>query len=194
MNRMNNSPAIATREEEPEAPPLSELESYLAQFRDSLVGMARSILRDAEEAADMVGGLTLRLIEKERDGSLPVALNYRAYFAQAIRNAALNKLRDLSRQTISIQRHQDTLTPDGAFHQDAEKIVGDKVRADRIRLAISGLIPIYREVLRLRYVEGLKTKEIARELKIEEGTVHSRLSRAREILKGKLLARDISAV
>jgi RNA polymerase sigma-70 factor (ECF subfamily) len=57
---------------------------------------------------------------------------------------------------------------------------------DRLKQAIDGLKPHYREVLLLWAVEGLKYREIAEVLELAMGTVMSRLYRARSILSKEL--------
>lgn len=56
-----------------------------------------------------------------------------------------------------------------------------------IRAAIDDLPPSYKEIIVLRDLGGLSYEEIAQELRIEIGTVKSRLSRAREKLRKFLL-------
>jgi RNA polymerase sigma-70 factor (ECF subfamily) len=55
--------------------------------------------------------------------------------------------------------------------------------ASAIRQAIDGLSQLQREIIILSDVEGYSYKEIAQILQVEEGTVKSRLSRAREKLR-----------
>ena len=52
-----------------------------------------------------------------------------------------------------------------------------------LRLKISRLSAIYREIIILRYFDGLSTKAIAQKLSIPEGTVTWRLSEARRKIK-----------
>lgn len=56
-----------------------------------------------------------------------------------------------------------------------------------IQEAIDDLPPSYKEIIVLRDLGGLSYEEIAQELRIEIGTVKSRLSRAREKLRKFLL-------
>jgi RNA polymerase sigma-70 factor, ECF subfamily len=60
-------------------------------------------------------------------------------------------------------------------------------RARRVQSALLGLRFDQRSVLVLREIEGLSCEEVATALGIPEGTVKSRLSRAREALREKLL-------
>ena len=52
--------------------------------------------------------------------------------------------------------------------------------------ALDDLTPDQAELLRLRAVEGLSYAEMARRLRVSEGTVTSRLSRARAALRKRL--------
>jgi RNA polymerase sigma-70 factor (ECF subfamily) len=49
-----------------------------------------------------------------------------------------------------------------------------------------GLPAKYREVVLLRYYEGLKLKEIAGALRLSDGKVRSRLNRANALLRDRL--------
>ncbi len=57
----------------------------------------------------------------------------------------------------------------------------------RIEQALSELEPEYREALTLCAIQGLSYIEIAEVLEIPAGTVKSRISRAREKMRRKLL-------
>ncbi|MDF2886172.1 MAG: polymerase, sigma-24 subunit, subfamily, partial [Lacrimispora sp.] len=63
--------------------------------------------------------------------------------------------------------------------------------AAQIRNALSELDMKYRTVILLYYYNELSTKEIARVTGTMEGTVKSRLFKARKLLKGILEAEDI---
>ncbi|UTT44250.1 RNA polymerase sigma factor [Exiguobacterium aurantiacum] len=63
-----------------------------------------------------------------------------------------------------------------------ETAVNDAYRVE-LDEAIHALAPMYREVVTLRYVMELTTREIADVLGTPEGTIKARLSRAREQLK-----------
>lgn len=60
-------------------------------------------------------------------------------------------------------------------------------RTERLQEALLALPFSHRAVLLLREVEGLPCDEIARTLRVPSGTVKSRLARAREALRRKLL-------
>lgn len=64
--------------------------------------------------------------------------------------------------------------------------VFDKLAVDNLMDMIQTLSPGYRIVFNMYVIEGYSHKEISNELNISEGTSKSQLSRARQILKGKV--------
>ena len=66
------------------------------------------------------------------------------------------------------------------------KCIEDKERAAQIQKAISSLSPDQRSAVILRDIEGLSYEEIAAIVRQNQGTVKSRLSRARQALKERL--------
>ncbi len=76
--------------------------------------------------------------------------------------------------------------PDGNPLQDEALIEGERRKA--VARAITSLPEKYRAAIVLRDVEGLSYDRIAEVLKLSEGTVKSRINRARNLLKEKLSA------
>jgi len=83
-----------------------------------------------------------------------------------------------------------------AFHDalqaiDREDLPDDVVRSAEtigaVRRALDSLEPEQRDVLLRRYFHGLPTRQIARSLGETEKAIESRLHRAREALRDKLL-------
>jgi RNA polymerase sigma-70 factor (ECF subfamily) len=88
------------------------------------------------------------------------------------------------------------IRPEGNLHADGEdvlaKMYGDgdveasanlRMDGERLRLAMDGLKPAYRDVLVLRYFEQLEYQEISDVLRIPMGSVAVYLSRAKKQLK-----------
>lgn len=69
---------------------------------------------------------------------------------------------------------------------DAEARVTRSAEVRGLEDAWESLPPLYRSILNLRVVQGLHYEEIAEVLGIPQGTVMSRLSRARAALRGAL--------
>jgi RNA polymerase sigma-70 factor (ECF subfamily) len=76
--------------------------------------------------------------------------------------------------------------PDLNVLQDEALIENERRLA--VARAITSLPQKYRAAIVLRDVEGLSYDQIAQSLKLSEGTVKSRINRARNLLKEKLSA------
>jgi RNA polymerase sigma-70 factor (ECF subfamily) len=64
-----------------------------------------------------------------------------------------------------------------------ERELEKKELQETVQKALSALSPEHRQVLLLREMEGLSYQEIAQALSLEEGTVKSRIARARTALR-----------
>lgn len=71
--------------------------------------------------------------------------------------------------------------PDQRFSPERE--LEKKEAAEALRRGLAALTPEYREILTLRELEGYSYQELSRKLGLEEGTVKSRLARARLALR-----------
>ena len=67
-----------------------------------------------------------------------------------------------------------------------EKLAIDRDRAERVRQAVDSLDDAYREVVMLHYFSNLTVREISECTGISEGTIKSRLVRARTLLAERL--------
>ena len=79
-------------------------------------------------------------------------------------------------------RHRSRTSLDSLPEKPADFAFPDST----VLTAVMGLPAKYREVVLLRYYEGLKLKEIASALRLSDGKVRSRLNRANTILRDRL--------
>lgn len=146
---------------------------------------------EAEDVAQEVFITVFRAIKSFRGDS-----SFTTWLHRVATNHCKNRLKYLKRrryfQTSSID---DTLeTQDGdikkEYHDEEETSPEEDVQrsqvADEIETAINNLDDDYRVVIVLRDVQGLSYQEIADVLELKEGTVKSRIHRARLELQGKL--------
>lgn len=109
--------------------------------------------------------------------------NFKAWLFRILRNAFLNS-RTAAAQRLS--RSLEEVAPDSealAAHTTPESLAIASADAAALQNAIEKLPPAYREVLLLADVEELSYADIASALQIPAGTVMSRLSRARRLLR-----------
>mgnify|MGYP001829042655 CR=1 FL=1 len=96
-------------------------------------------------------------------------------------NTALDELRRRERQRkrFGLFSNPDEGDPMDSLTYPRDEIEGADAR-QLLEKALSKLAPDFRAVVVLRMVQGCDAAEVAKLLKISEGTVHSRLSRARK--------------
>ena len=137
---------------------------------------ARALLRDRDEADDLVQDVLERAIERwyqrQRSSSL------RAWLFTILHNCAIDHLRRRARRGHVAQLED---VPEARLATPATQ---EAVAAQRdIMALVSSLPEEQRSVLLLIGVEELTYAEAARVLDVPQGTIMSRLSRARERLR-----------
>ena len=148
------------------------LEEAISTYENTLYRAALAILGDAHEAEDAVQDAFLRYWERAPD--FPDAARERAWLLTVTVNGCRSRLR-------SPWRRRTAPLLDAYPAEDPEE--------RELLEAVQALPPRDRAVVHLYYYEGYQTAEIAAMTGQREGTVRSRLSRARarlrELLKGE---------
>jgi RNA polymerase sigma-70 factor (ECF subfamily) len=171
-------------------------EELVLRYRRGLVSVARRMLRDSEDARDCVQEayfLAFKNIDRFEGRS-----SVGTWLRSIVVNVALMRLRYRRRRPeISIEdilrrfgRSDRRIEVKDWNHADVETLLARKEARTSIRHAIENLPDIYRDVLLLRYVEELDTRETAEILRITRGAVKVRSHRARAALK-KLIESDV---
>lgn len=144
---------------------------------------------EAEELAQEVFVNVYRGFESYRgDASL------RTWIFRIATNQAKNRLKYLSRRRAGLQESLDDHADESAFMPLGEPVprpdrAAEGAEMERVvAAALASLDPEHREVLVLRDIEGLAYDELAQVLGLAEGTVKSRLFRARYALKQRIAA------
>ena len=141
--------------------------------------VAYTVLRNVDDADDVVQETFLKLY---RSGAWQKIADERAFLARTAWRTAVGKLRGAGRQRPMELAGPEPHAP-GANPEEAA------VAADSLSIIhryIDGLPEDLRLPLALSTVEELNSREIARVMGLPEGTVRTRLLRARQLLKEKL--------
>lgn len=147
------------------------IEGWITEYHDDLYRLARSMVRDADEAADVVQETLLRVW---RHGRLERVERPKAWLCTVLRNVVRNRVRKRSLEMLPLE--VDGMEP---FGDDLPDEVARRITVSR---AIAVLPARARELLVLSYWLGFTNKEAAIALGIAPGTVKSGLHRARERL------------
>ncbi len=155
-----------------------------SRFADLVVRQSRfvfrvayALLRNSHDAEDVVQETFLKLY---RGGRWEAIENERAFLARAAWRAALDKLPSARRAAgpLDAELASPGATPEAAM------VAADWNAA--VHRLVDALPPELRQPLALSTVEDLNSREIAQVMGIAEGTVRTRIMRARRILKQKL--------
>lgn len=135
------------------------------------------ILKDREEAEDVVQETFIKVFKKidtfkEKSGL------YTWIYAIAL---------NLSRDRMRMKQDMLELKDEWIGNDDVESQVEINIDRELLRKEIFEMNSLYREVLVLFYFEDLSIKEISNLLNEKEGTIKSKLSRGRNLLKESLL-------
>lgn len=136
----------------------------------TLYRVAKSILHQEQDVEDAVQEGILKAYEKRN------SLKNTAYFQTWLVRIIINQCY----QTLKRRKNTAVLDQAEVIPAQEEESYSD------LYMAISRLSPKIRTVVVLYYVEGYSTQEIKEILRIPQGTVKSRLSKARKDLKNLL--------
>lgn len=153
---------------------LAQLEAEIPRLRR----YARYLARRPEDADDLVQDCLMRAIH--RIDSYERGTNLRAWLFVILRNGFISEVRRARRVDL-----QDGLPADhpALTSSPAQEAT---VRLRELIEAFDQLPRSQQEILHLVCVDGLKYEEAAEVLGVKIGTVRSRLSRARSVLRARL--------
>lgn len=161
-------------------PSHSEFERLVMVHLDAGYNLARWLTHDPQDAEDVVQDACLRAMTyiaslRGEDGrAWFLTIVRHAFYAWLARNRPALMVRD---DEVALD-----LLVDGA--DTPEEALVRKVEQVALDAAVAALPLPFREVIVLRELEDLSYQDIARVTEVPVGTVMSRLSRARRLLRG----------
>jgi RNA polymerase sigma-70 factor, ECF subfamily len=154
---------------------------------DQLYNFAHWLTQNREEAEDLVQETYTKALKGF--SSFQLGTNFRAWMYRILRNTFLTSRTGLrAAPTIPLDADEDG--PELAVeNENPESILTKRSDSQLVQSAIAELPVHFREILLLCEVEEMSYQEIGETLSIPIGTVMSRLSRARKILRDGLRLR-----
>lgn len=163
-------------------------EQIVKLYESAVYNMALYMTKNREDALDVSQEVFIKLWRSL--GSFRGDCSIKSYIMKLTKNASLDLLRRRSRtDNLSLTAENEKGdevqldVPDTADESNPEAAYLKKERIRKVREGLMKLDDDQREIIVLRDMEGMSYTDIAHALKISEGTVKSRLHRARSALK-----------
>lgn len=161
------------------------IQVIIQKYRESLLYHAICIVKDRDEAYDLVQEVFIRAIREER--LFIQDFRIKAWLYRVTSNLCFNLVRNKKRRSTILEAAKIS---DRSNADQLLDIFADERRVEILK-AISTLSEEHQNILMMRYYNDLSYKELSDVLDVKLGTVMSRLSRARtkllEILDPSLL-------
>ena len=142
------------------------------ELRKQLVSIAHKYMGNTDEAEDIAQDAMVKLWLMREQLTLPIA----GMASIVTRNLCIDALRK-KHQTIDIAQLPD----EADFSDDGEQI-------EQLMKVIDSLPSTQRTILRMRHLQGMEMREIALVLGSTEVSVRKTLSRARKVVRNRLIA------
>lgn len=168
-------------------------QEIVRRYRNPITNFVYRMIDDYERAVELAQETFIRIFTSA--SRYQANYSFSTYIYRIASNLAISELRRRKRRKLvslfSPFTNDDGEAieldpPDASPLQDEALIQSERRKA--VARAISSLPEKYRAAIVLRDVEGLSYDRIAEVLKLSEGTVKSRINRARNLLKEKLSA------
>jgi RNA polymerase sigma-70 factor (ECF subfamily) len=136
--------------------------------------VAYAVLRNSHDAEDVVQEVFLKLY---RNGAWRTARDEKAYFARVAWRTAIDRLPKKHAEEEDVELASTHPSPEQLAEADWQS---------KIHRLIDGLPEELRQPLALSTIQELTSNQIAEVMGIPEGTVRTRIMRARQVLREKL--------
>ena len=161
-----------------------DIETLIREYGNDVLRTAYSFVRDREAAKDLFQETFIKAnynLDKFRGDS-----SIKTWLIRIAVNVCKDYLKSAYQKNVvpMTQVEEDSLRV-----EDDHEQIENADRDEQIRRAVNSLPENYREVVLCVYFREMSVADTSAALGVPEGTVKSRLARAREVLKSKLEGR-----
>ena len=150
-----------------------EFERIFRQYYGGMFRLARKMLGDDQESKDVVSDVFAQLLKRHTDLHSDTL---QGYLLTSVRNRCINLLVHRQKeQQMQKAVVVEMITPEQTAEQEQLQMLHHYIDSQLPKLS--------QQILRLRYQQGLKYREIADVLQVSEVTVHNHLSQSLKQLK-----------
>lgn len=141
------------------------------EYHDRIYRYAYWRLGQVEAAEDLTANVFLRLLNAVRDGRSP-RQNLAAWLYRVAHNLTVDTLRSMPQEELELADWLEGPEP------DLTQVVEQSVEMDRVRVALQQLTETQQQVIVLRFLEGLDSRQIATIMGSTEGAIDALQHRA----------------
>jgi len=160
---------------------LEAFKSRVLPAKDKMYRFALRLLRDEDEAKDIVQEAMIRVWNKREE--MHTYLNMEAWCMRVVRNLSLDRLKSKQYNSDSLDNSYN-LSYNGANPEQKTEIDNTM---ENIHNFIAKLPDKQRQIIQLRDIEGFSYQEIGEILNLDANNVKVNLFRARKSVREKLL-------
>ena len=171
---------------------INAFEELVCRYERKIFTAAYRLTGNREDAADLAQEAFLRAFRSIQN--FRAEASFLTWMYSIVTNLCRDELRKRSRVQLESLDERIALDDSEVAKQFSSRDAGpaelyeQKELREKIQGLINTLLPEYRMALVLRDIQGLSYEEIATQLGCSLGTVKSRINRARNHMKDKLLA------
>ncbi len=156
------------------------------RYEEKLLRYVRRIgIAQTQDAEDILQDAFLKIYKNLR--TFDPSLKFSSWAYRIAHNEAVNFIRHNKRRPQGHYVYDaETALGQAHFPDELATTVGTKIEFDKTMEAMQSLKDKYRDILILRYLEGLEYQEISDVLKLPMGSVATHLYRAKKALAAKL--------
>jgi RNA polymerase sigma-70 factor (ECF subfamily) len=156
-------------------------EAIVRQYRRKVFNVAYKFVGKHDEAEDLTQDIFLKIF-KSLD-TFDRRANFQTWLISVSRNLCIDHYRSVRKERETIDRDVDTAELSAAAPGSSQiAALEQRDRVELLREALGSLPKTLRTAVLMRDLQELSYHEIARELRLPEGTVKSRINRGRSEL------------
>lgn len=162
-----------------------KFEALFHKYRNVMFYSINEIIHDKYLSEDILQETFIKIAENIQSVDKDINSRKAKNFIMIVtKNTALDYYRkNLKRREVEVSVEE---IEDLVFYNLDDEILSNLDTENRIITIVKSMNECYRDVLLLKYVNGLKNDKIAKLLNITEETVRKRISRGKKLLKQKL--------
>lgn len=173
------------------------LERFIDEYADRGYDFAMALCGSPEEAKELVQAAFVRAFE--RWPQYDPSQSFEGWYLGILKNLYRDWIKRYERRNVSLDAPaggDEEALPVAELVADGREValldrLERQAAGEEVRRALDGLSPEHRAILALSDMQGLTYEEVCRTLDLPLGTVKSRLVRARQAFKKRVLRAEV---